>query len=31
MAAGEGLARLEVGSLIVDFFLLKKKVIRDEK
>jgi hypothetical protein len=31
MAAGEGLARLEDGYLIVGFFLLKKKVIRDGK
>jgi hypothetical protein len=31
IAAGEGLARLDDGSLIVGFFLLRKKVIRDGK
>jgi hypothetical protein len=29
MAAGDGLARLDDGSLMVGFFLLEKKEIRD--
>jgi hypothetical protein len=31
IAAGEGLARLEDGSLTVGFFLLRKRRIRDGK